>query len=84
MTTKTINATDLRNNMSDALDIVKSGEMLIVKRRGKDEVAMIDIDLFEDYLASQDPAYLKSIAEARASKERFTPEEVFGDLWDKD
>jgi prevent-host-death family protein len=83
MTTKTIDATDLRNNMSDALDTVKAGEMLIVKRRGKDEVAIIDIDLFEDYLAAQDPEYLKSIAEARASKERFTPEEVFGELWNE-
>ena len=70
--------------MSDALDMVNTGEMLIVKRRGKDKVAIIDIDLFEDYLASQDPEYLKSIAEARASKERFSPEEVFGDLWNKD
>lgn len=83
MTTKTIDATDLRNNMSDALDTVKAGEMLIVKRRGKDEVAIIDIDLFEDYLAARDPSYLASIKEAREQYKRgeiFTMEEVFGDI----
>lgn len=83
MTTKTIDSTDLRNNMSDALDTVKAGETLIVKRRGKDQVAIIDIDLFEDYLAAQDPAYLASIREAREqykNGEVFTHEEVFGDI----
>lgn len=83
MTTKTIDATALRNNMSDALDTVKAGEMLIVKRRGKDEVAIIDIDLFEDYLAVQDPKYLKDIKEAREQYKRgeiFTMDEVFGDI----
>ena len=83
MNPKTIDVTDLRNNMSDALDTVKAGSMLIVKRRGKDQVAIVDIDLFEDYLATQNPEYLKSIAEARAQYKRgevFTMEEVFGDI----
>lgn len=83
MTTKTIDSTDLRNNLSDAIETVMAGQNLIVKKRGKDQVAIIDIDLFEDYLAAQDPEYLKGIAEAREQYKRgevFTMEEVFGDI----
>ncbi len=84
MTIKTIDATVLRNNLSDAMDAVTSGQALIVKKRGKDRVVMIDVDAYEDYLAAQDPEYLKSIAEARAEKEVYSPEEVFGELWNQE
>lgn len=83
MITKTIDATVLRNNLSDAMDAVTSGHALIVKKRGKDRVVMIDIDAYEDYLAAQDPTYLKSIAEARAEEGFLSPEEVFGELWNQ-
>ncbi len=84
MSTKTIDATDMRNNLSEALDAVsKSKNIILVKRRGKVESALIDVDVLEDLLAASNPEYLKSIAEARASKEWYTPEEVFGDLWDE-
>ena len=82
MSTKTIDASMMRKNLSEALDTVRDTKsILLVKRRGNVESALIDIDMLEDLLAVQDPAYLKSIAEARASKEWYTPEEVFGDLW---
>lgn len=83
MTVKTIDSTDLRNNLGEAIDSIKPGHALIVKKRGKMRVAMIDLDEYEDMLAASDPEYLKSIAEARASKERYTMEEVFGDVWDE-
>ena len=84
MSTKTIDATDMRKNLSDALDAVaKSQDILLVKRRGKVESALIDVDMLEDLLAASNPEYLKSIANARASKDWYTPEEVFGDLWDE-
>ena len=82
MSTKTIDASMMRKNLSEALDTVRDTKsILLVKRRGNVESALIDIDMLEDLLAVQDPAYIKSIAEARASKEWYTPEEVFGDLW---
>lgn len=72
----------MRKNLSEALDTVRDTKsILLVKRRGNVESALIDIDMLEDLLAVQDPEYVKSIAEARASKEWYTPEEVFGDLW---
>jgi len=80
--TQTIDASMLRKNQSEVLDAVRdSKNIILVKRRGKVESALIDIDTLEDLLAVQDPEYIKSIAEARASKEWYTPEEVFGDIW---
>ncbi len=82
MSTRTIDASVLRKNLSEALDTVRDTKsILLVKRRGNMESALIDIDMLEDLLAVQDPEYVKSIAEARASKKWYTPEEVFGDLW---
>lgn len=84
MSTKTIDASVMRKNLSEALDAVKgSKNIILVKRRGKVESALINIDILEDLLAVQNPEYIKSIAEARASKEWYTPEEVFGNLWDE-
>lgn len=80
MGTKTISASELRINLSDALETVNKDEILIVTRRGKKERAIIDLDRLEDLLAASDPTYLKSIKEARESKEYFGHEEVFGDL----
>lgn len=82
--TKTIDASSMRKNLSEALDAVRNDKnIILVKRRGKVESALIDIDKLEDLLAVQNPDYVKSIAEARASKKYYTPEEVFGDLWDE-
>ncbi len=80
MSTKTISASDLRNNLSDALDTVNGNEILIVTRRGKKEHAIIDLDRLEDLLAASNPSYLKTIKEARESTEYLSHDEVFGNL----
>ena len=80
MGTKTISASDLRTNLSDALDAVNMNDILIVTRRGKKERAIIDLDKLEDLLAANDPNYLVSIKDARAGTEYFSHEEVFGHL----
>jgi prevent-host-death family protein len=80
MGTKTISASDLRSNLSDALDTVNEDDILIVTRRGKKERAIIDLDKLEDLLAASDPVYLQTIKEARESKEYFSHDEVFGNL----
>ena len=82
MSTSTIDASSMRKNFSDVLNAVRQNKNLIlVKRHGKVESALIDIDTLEDLLALQSPEYVKSIADARKSKEFYTPEEVFGDIW---
>lgn len=80
MSTKTISASKLRNNLADALDSLNEGDVLVVTRRGKSEKAIIDLDKLEDLLAASNLDYLKSIKEARRSPEYFSHEEVFGDL----
>jgi PHD/YefM family antitoxin component YafN of YafNO toxin-antitoxin module len=82
MSTNTIDASAMRKNLSDVLDAVRGNKNLIlVKRHGKVESALIDIDTLEDLLAVQNPEYVESIEAARKSKELYTPEEVFGDVW---
>ncbi len=83
MTTKTIDSSDLRNNLSSTIDAVTAGQTLIVKKRGKEQVAIIDIDTYEDLLEASNPEYLKSIKKAREEYKKgeiFSLEDVFGDL----
>lgn len=83
MNTKTIDSTDLRNNLSSTIDAVTSGQTLIVKKRGKEQVAIIDIDTYEDLLEASNPEYLKSIKKAREEYKKgevFSLEDVFGDI----
>ncbi len=83
MSTKTISASKLRNNLAEALDSLGDDDVLVVTRRGKSEKAIIDLDKLEDLLSANNPDYVKSIAEAREQFKRgefFTHDEVFGDL----
>jgi prevent-host-death family protein len=80
MGTKTISASDLRTNLSDALEAVNDNDILIVTRRGKKERAIVDLDKLEDLLAANDPDYLAGIKAARESTEYFSHDEVFGRL----
>lgn len=84
MKTRLINATKLRDNLSDVLDATdKNNPVHIISRRGKQEHAIVNLDKLEDLLAASDPDYLKDIAKARrqaASGEVFSLEDVFGEL----
>ena len=80
---KTIDATDLRNNLSDAMSSIGQGETLIVKKRGKLQVAMIDLDTYEDLLAASNPENLSAIKKAREEYKKgevLAFDEVFGDI----
>lgn len=70
MTVKVIDVSVLRANLGDAIDEVKKGSILEVRRRGKSEVALVDLASLEDWLAVQDPEYVKSIKEAREQIKR--------------
>lgn len=83
MNKKTIDVTDLRNNLSDALSAVDCGQTLLVRRRGKLQAALIDLDTYEDLLEASQPESAKIIKKARAEYERgetLTFDEVFGDI----
>lgn len=64
---KTIDSTTLRNNLSDAIkEVNRTGQPLVIKHRLVPKAVLMDIGEYEDYLASQDPEFIKSIAKARA------------------
>jgi len=79
-----INATTLRNNLSDAISkINKDKDYMLIAKRGKVNSVIVDIDYFEDLLEQTNNKYLKSIIEARkqaAAGEVFTHEEIFGEI----
>lgn len=83
MSVKQVSASILRNNLADVLDTVKNKEIMLVNRRKKTDVALIDVDLLEDLLELHDKEYVKSIIKARKQAEEgslSTFEQVFGDL----
>lgn len=79
-----INATVLRNHLSDALkEVKKEKDYLLVANKGKITSALVDIELFEDLLALANSDYKNSIKKAREEYEKgdfFSHEQVFGDI----
>ena len=78
-----INMTNLRSNLAGALDQVADGDIVLVKRRGKPDTALIDSDLLEDYIAATNPRIIKKVAKARAevaAGQGIPFEEVFRDI----
>ncbi|MEK7096151.1 MAG: hypothetical protein AAB896_02600 [Patescibacteria group bacterium] len=77
------NMTNLRSNLAGALDQVADGDIVLVKRRGKPDTALIDSDLLEDYIAATNPRIIKKVAKARAevaAGQTVSFEEVFRDI----
>ena len=60
------NMANLRSNLADALEHAAGGDIVVVKRRGKRDTALIDSELLEDFLAATNPRITKKIAQARA------------------
>jgi prevent-host-death family protein len=81
---KTINTTNLRNNLKEATTYVReSKKPLIIPERGVPTSVLVDIDEYEDYLESRNK---ESVASVRKSREQikkgefFTMDEVFGSI----
>jgi prevent-host-death family protein len=76
-----VSSTKLRNNLAEALAMVKRGKYLLVSQRGKVKKAIIDVEELEDLLSLHDKEYLDSIKRARADAKAgrvYTFDEVFG------
>lgn len=84
MSTKTIDTTDLRNNLSATLESVGKDDVLFIKSRGKlTGKVIIDDELLEDLLSLQDGEHIAKIAQARKEVKQgdvYTFDEVFGDV----
>lgn len=81
---KTINTTNLRNNLKDATRYVRESKRpLVITERGAPTTVLIDIDEFEDFLEAKDKKFIASIKKARqqrADGDIFTMEDVFGSI----
>jgi PHD/YefM family antitoxin component YafN of YafNO toxin-antitoxin module len=81
---KSIPTTTLRDNMADALESISSTEKyMLVTKKGKPVSALVNLDYFEDLLASSSDKYLLSVQEARAdyvAGKQKNHEDVFGSL----
>lgn len=76
------NITNLRSNLADALDQVADGNIVLVKRRGKPNAALVDSDLLEDFVAATNPRIIKKTVRARSevvSGKTVSFEDVFQD-----
>ena len=84
MSTKTIDTTDLRNNLSATINAVGKDDIVFIKSRGKlTGKVIIDDDLLEDLLLLNDSEYIVSISKARDEIKKadvYTFDEVFGDV----
>ena len=84
MSTKSIDATELRNNLSATLKTLGRDDIIFIKSRGKlTGKAIIDDELLEDLLLLKDNEYIASIAQARNEIKKaktYTFNEVFGDV----
>ena len=84
MSTKTIDTTDLRNNLSAAIKSLAKDDILFIKNRGKlTGKVIIDDEILEDLLLLNNEGYVKEIAEARKqikNGKTYTFDEVFGDV----
>ena len=81
---KIVQSSNLRNHLSDVLDSLSSKQKyFLIARNQEIDAAIVDIDFFEELLASLSPEYRKSIKEARKNFEKgemFSHEDVFGKL----
>ena len=77
----TIQSSKLRGNFAEAMKLIKKTKQpLVIQQRNVPSAVLVDIDEYEDYLNSIDPAFLASITTARkeARKGIFTMNDVFG------
>jgi PHD/YefM family antitoxin component YafN of YafNO toxin-antitoxin module len=81
---KIVQSSNLRNHLADVLNSVSGKQKyLLIARNQEINAAIVDIDFFEELLASLSPEYRKSIREARKNFEKgevYSHEDVFGKL----
>lgn len=81
---KTIGATELRNNLKEALgQLKKSKKPLIITERGIATSVLVNIDEYEDYLSERNVAFVSSVKKAKAEIAKgavFSFDDVFGKI----
>ncbi|MEX2012691.1 MAG: type II toxin-antitoxin system Phd/YefM family antitoxin [Patescibacteria group bacterium] len=75
--TKVIKATDLRTDYAAIANEIRGGKnVAVITKRGRPDLALVDLDYLEDLLESQDKDFQKSLRQA-AQEKAYSLEEVF-------
>ena len=69
-----------RANFAESLNSATSGEVIIIKRRGQPDAALVGAELLEDYLASVNPRIIRKVKKSRQSGKTVTFDEAFRGL----
>lgn len=84
MATKSIDATELRNNLSATLKSLGKDDMIFIKSRGKlTGKVIIDDEILEDLLLLRDGTYVSELAKAREEIKNgdvYSFDDVFGKI----
>jgi prevent-host-death family protein len=77
---KVIKATELRTNYAEIANAIRGGKnVAVITKRGRPDLALIDLDYLEDLIESQDRKFQKSLRQA-AQEKAYSLEEVFSTL----
>lgn len=80
MSIQTTSMSKARAHFAETLETATNGEVILVKRRGKPDAAIVDAELLEDYLAAINPRIINKVQLARKEKEVVSFEEAFAGI----
>lgn len=80
MSVQTTTMSEARANFAEALKSASNGEVIVIKRRGHPDTALIDAELLEDYLASINPRIIQKVQKARKEREVMSFDDAFKDI----
>jgi hypothetical protein len=75
--TKVIKSTDLRTDYAAIAKEIRGGNnVAVITKRGRPDLALVDLDYLEDLLESQDKSFQQSLRQA-ATEKMYSLDEVF-------
>ena len=80
--TTVVKTKELRSSYADIAKKVRGGKnVAIITKRGRPDLALVDLDYLEDLLESQDKNFQKSLRQAALEK-TYSLDEVLADIED--
>lgn len=78
--TRVVKSTELRTNYAEIALTVRGGRnVAVITKRGRPDLALVDLDYLEDLIESHDKGFQKSLRQA-AQEKIYSLEEVFAAL----
>ena len=75
--TKVFKATELRTNYAEIATAIRGGkDVAVITKRGRPDLALVDLDYLEDLIESHDKEFQKSLRQA-AEEKSYSLEEIF-------